>query len=102
MCHGAAKEHQALRHPGHGRLIENPGEVIDWYLEHRQDRERQVLAALTAAGSAKIADLVPIVYADVDAAHQEIAVYSMHAHLLKLVADGKVAGKTLTGKWSLA
>jgi glyoxylase-like metal-dependent hydrolase (beta-lactamase superfamily II) len=87
--------------PGHGRLIDNPTEVIDWYVDHRKERERKVLAALTAAGSAKIADLVPVVYADVDEAHQEIAVYSMHAHLLKLVADGKATGKTLTGKWSV-
>jgi glyoxylase-like metal-dependent hydrolase (beta-lactamase superfamily II) len=88
--------------PGHGTLIDNPGELIDWYIEHRKERERQVLAALTAAGSAKISDLVPVVYADVDEAHQAIAVHSMHAHLLKLAAEGRVAGKTLTGKWSIA
>jgi len=86
--------------PGHGRLIENPTEVIDWYIEHRHERERQVLAALSAAGSAKISELVPVVYADVDHDHQAIAVHSLHAHLLKLAAEGKAVGKTLTGKWS--
>jgi hypothetical protein len=42
------------------------------------------------------------VYADVDEERQKIARHSMHAHLLKLAAEGKVTGKTLTGKWSVA
>jgi len=87
--------------PGHGRLIDKPAEVVDWYLAHRLEREQQVLAALADAGSAKISDLVPVVYADIDEAHQKIAVHSMHAHLLKLAADGKVTGKTLAGKWTI-
>jgi glyoxylase-like metal-dependent hydrolase (beta-lactamase superfamily II) len=88
--------------PGHGRLIEKPAEVVDWYIEHRLEREQQVLDALADAGTAKISDLVPVVYADIDEEHQKIAVHSMHAHLLKLAADGKVTGKTLAGKWSIA
>lgn len=88
--------------PGHGTLIAKPSEVIDWYIHHRHDREKAVLAALRKAGSAKIDDLLPVVYADVDEAHQQIGRYSLHAHLLKLAADGKVTGKTLTGKWSMA
>ncbi|MEZ5142584.1 MAG: MBL fold metallo-hydrolase [Acidimicrobiales bacterium] len=88
--------------PGHGHLIEDPAATIDWYIEHRHEREAQVLAALTEAGSAKIDQLVPIVYVDVDEERWPIARYSLHAHLLKLAAEGKVSGKTLTGKWSVA
>ncbi len=87
--------------PGHGLLIDKPGDAIDWYVSHRLEREQQVLDALGAVGTAKIDDLVPVVYAEVDEAHQQIAVYSMHAHLLKLAAEGKVTGKTLAGKWSI-
>jgi glyoxylase-like metal-dependent hydrolase (beta-lactamase superfamily II) len=87
--------------PGHGRLIENPYDVIDWYIEHRLIREQAIYDALAAHGTAKIDDLVPEVYADVDAERQKIARHSMHAHLLKLAAEGKVTGKTLTGKWSV-
>ena len=54
------------------------------------------------AGTARIDDLIPVVYADVDEERQAIARHSMHAHLIKLAADGKVTGKTLTGKWSVA
>jgi glyoxylase-like metal-dependent hydrolase (beta-lactamase superfamily II) len=86
--------------PGHGRVMENPTEVIDWYLAHRHEREQKVLDALAAVGTAKIDELVPVVYADVDADRHPIARSSLHAHL-KLAAEGKVTGKTLTGKWSV-
>lgn len=87
--------------PGHGRLIENPYEVIDWYIEHRLQREQAIYDALARRGTAKIDDLVPEVYADVDERRQKIARHSMHAHLIKLAADGKVTGRTLTGAWSV-
>jgi glyoxylase-like metal-dependent hydrolase (beta-lactamase superfamily II) len=86
--------------PGHGQLIENPNEVIDWYIAHRLERERKVLAALRSAGTTKIDALLPVVYDDVDESRWPIARYSLHAHLLKLAAEGKAKGKTLTGKWS--
>jgi glyoxylase-like metal-dependent hydrolase (beta-lactamase superfamily II) len=86
--------------PGHGRVIDNPAETIDWYLAHRREREAQILAALREAGTAKIDDLVPVVYADVDEVRQQIARHSMHAHLIKLAAEGLVSGKGLTGKWT--
>ncbi len=88
--------------PGHGQLIENPTETIDWYIAHRLERERRVLAALEKAGSTKIDALLPVVYADVDESRWPIARYSLHAHLLKLAAEGKAKGKTLTGRWSVA
>lgn len=87
--------------PGHGRLIENPVETIDWYISHRKEREAKVLAALRDAGTAKIDDLLPVVYADVDEERHPIARYSIHAHLIKLADEGKVTGKTLAGKWSI-
>ncbi len=39
--------------PGHGRLIENPFEVIDWYIAHRLEREAKVMEAITDAGTRK-------------------------------------------------
>jgi glyoxylase-like metal-dependent hydrolase (beta-lactamase superfamily II) len=86
--------------PGHGTLIENPLETIDWYIAHRLEREQQILAELQSRGTAKIDDLVPVIYADIDEERWPIARHTVHAHLLKLAAEGKVTGKTLTGKWS--
>jgi glyoxylase-like metal-dependent hydrolase (beta-lactamase superfamily II) len=87
--------------PGHGHLIEQPAEVIDEYLRHRHEREKQILDALAAAGTAKIDAIVRAVYVDVPAELHPVARYSVHAHLLKLAAEGRVTGRTLTGKWSI-
>jgi glyoxylase-like metal-dependent hydrolase (beta-lactamase superfamily II) len=87
--------------PGHGTLIEQPKELIDWYIAHRLEREAKVYDALAQAGTAKVDALVPVVYGDVDPALYPVARYSLHAHLLKLAEDGRVTGKTLTGPWSI-
>lgn len=34
-------------YPGHGPVVENPRETIEHYLAHRQQRNEQILAALT-------------------------------------------------------
>lgn len=88
--------------PGHGRIIDKPAEAIDWYVAHRLEREARVLEALTNAGTATVDQLVPVVYADVPDDRFPMARFSLHAHLLKLAADGRVSGRTLTGKWSVA
>jgi glyoxylase-like metal-dependent hydrolase (beta-lactamase superfamily II) len=88
--------------PGHGHLIENPNEVIDDYLEHRRQREQQILDALRDLGTAKIETIVERVYTDVRPELHPVARYSVHAHLLKLASEGQVTGKTLTGQWSIA
>ena len=87
--------------PGHGHVIENPNEVIDYYLAHRREREEQILAAVADAGTTKIDALVKQIYTDVPDELHPVARYSVHAHLLKLANEGKVTGKTLTGKWSI-
>jgi glyoxylase-like metal-dependent hydrolase (beta-lactamase superfamily II) len=87
--------------PGHGHLIDNPNEVIDHYLEHRLQRERQVYEAVASAGTTGIDAIVKQVYADVPEELHPVARYTVHAHLLKLAAEGKVTGRTLTGKWSV-
>jgi len=86
--------------PGHGPVIENPVEIIDWTVTHRLARETKVLAALETRGTATIAVLLPDVYGDVDPILYPVARYSLHAHLLKLVDDGIVLGKSLTGRWT--
>jgi glyoxylase-like metal-dependent hydrolase (beta-lactamase superfamily II) len=78
--------------PGHGRLIEQPRAVIDEYLSHRHEREREVLAAL-AAGPTTIAAIVTAIYPP--DLHEELvprARQTVWAHLRKLIAEGKAAG----------
>src|SRR4051812_45785479 len=83
--------------PGHGRVIDNPVETIAWYLPPRAGREAKIPAALQEAGSARIDDLVPVVYADVAAEPQQTARHSLHAHLIKLAAEGRASGRGPTG-----
>lgn len=86
--------------PGHGHLIEDPQAKIEEYVTHRLAREAQVLAALQRAGATTIEPMVKELYADVPEALHGMAAFSVWAHLLKLVEDGKAAGSTLDGKWS--
>ncbi len=88
--------------PGHGHLIENPKEVLDFYIEHRLEREAQVLDALADAGTATVDEIVEQVYTDVPMELHPVARYSVHAHLLKLASEGRVTGKTLAGRWKSA
>lgn len=75
--------------PGHGHLIDAPRAVLDWYIEHRHDRERQVLKALSEAGSATNEEIVERVYTDVDPELHPVARWSVWAHLRKLANEGR-------------
>lgn len=87
--------------PGHGHLITEPHAKIDEYLEHRLAREAQILAAVDAGGDAThIADLVAAIYPDLVEELVPRAAQSVHAHLLKLAAEGRVEGDDPDGDWS--
>jgi glyoxylase-like metal-dependent hydrolase (beta-lactamase superfamily II) len=83
--------------PTHGPPIREVGAFIDAYAEHRQERIDQITSALKA-GPAKIRDLVPTLYADVDARLHPAAARSMLAAIIhlerlgRLAADGPVGG----------
>jgi glyoxylase-like metal-dependent hydrolase (beta-lactamase superfamily II) len=75
--------------PGHGPVVENPAEVIAYYLAHREERAAQVLAAVEA-GARTPRDVVERVYADVDLALWGAAEQSVRAQLDLLVETGRV------------
>jgi len=66
--------------PGHGPLLADPAGVLDYYIAHRQERLDQVRAAL-AAGARTPAEIVAVVYADVDRALWPAAGQSVRAQL---------------------
>lgn len=89
--------------PGHGHIIEDPYDVLDFYLAHRAEREAAILEALRAEGTTDIDSLVETVYVDVDAERHPIARHTVHAHLRKLADEGHVTGADvddLDAKWS--
>ena len=75
--------------PGHGDLIDAPHAEARRLIAHRLKRERKVSDALAVAGPSPISTLLPIVYDDVDKSLHTMAAKSLHAHLLKLVTDGR-------------
>ncbi len=66
--------------PGHGPLLSDPAGVLDYYIAHRKERLDQVRGAI-AAGAQTPAEVVAIVYADVDRALWPAAELSVRAQL---------------------
>jgi len=66
--------------PGHGPMLADPVGTLDYYLTHRAERLDQVRSAL-AAGARTPAEIVAVVYADVDRAVWPAAEMSVRAQL---------------------
>lgn len=75
--------------PGHGPIVTEPQAKIAEYIEHRKQREHQVLDALKD-GPAMVGDLVRRIYAEVSPELQRLAVGSVEGQLAKLEVEGKV------------
>ena len=89
--------------PGHGHVIDDPAAAIDEYVTHRLEREQQVIDAL-GDGASTIAAIVDRLYVGLIEELVPRARQSVHAHLRKLAAEGRV--KTLDidvdeGEWAL-
>ncbi|MFT5572972.1 MAG: glyoxylase-like metal-dependent hydrolase (beta-lactamase superfamily II) [Cryomorphaceae bacterium] len=84
-------QHYAIKvmAPGHGGLIQNPAEVVEWTIQHRLQREAKVIANLTTE-RIDVGQLVALVYDDVDVSLHQMAELSLNAHLIKLALDGRV------------
>jgi glyoxylase-like metal-dependent hydrolase (beta-lactamase superfamily II) len=76
--------------PGHGPSVDDPRERVQQYLDHRLDRERQVLESL-ADGPKASPEMVARIYGDVPVTLHWAAARSLLAHLEKLEAEGRVA-----------
>lgn len=76
-------------YPGHGPVVSDGVAKLREYLEHREEREREVLAGL-GGGPRTPLGLVPEIYAAYPREVYPIAARSVLAHLLKLEAEGKV------------
>ncbi|HYH42234.1 MAG TPA: MBL fold metallo-hydrolase [Burkholderiales bacterium] len=75
--------------PGHGHLIETPHDEVRRLVAHRLKREQKVADALARKNPATLDELVPLAYDDVSEKLYPVAKRSLHAHLLKLAADGR-------------
>jgi glyoxylase-like metal-dependent hydrolase (beta-lactamase superfamily II) len=75
--------------PAHGPVIDDPAALIDKYVEHRAQREAQVLGAL--AGGSTVETITAAIYPSLTEALVPMARESVLAHLQKLESERRVA-----------
>jgi len=76
-------------YPGHGPELPDASNVITTYIEHRLDRERQIVDAVDA-GAGTVEEIVAVVYAEVDPSLHPAAAYQVRIQLRKLESEGRV------------
>jgi len=75
--------------PTHGPAITEPKPFVQAYMDHRDDRERQIIEQISE-GRTTIPEMVPVMYAAVDPRLHAPAARSVLAHLVRMVGDGRV------------
>ncbi len=83
--------------PGHGPWIEDAAEKLAEYVEHREMRERRLLAAL-AEGERSRGALLDRAWDDVPAELRAAAAMVMDAHLAKLEAEDRLPEGVIVGR----
>jgi glyoxylase-like metal-dependent hydrolase (beta-lactamase superfamily II) len=79
--------------PGHGPVVLPPrgGQLVQWYIHHREQREQQILAAL-AKGCTDVKAIARAVYPrNLRKGLFQAAERNVATHLEKLVQEGKIA-----------
>lgn len=80
----------AVYWPTHGPAITDPKPHVRAFIEHRREREREILQCL-AAGPRRIAEMVPTMYANVPGYLHAAAARSVFATMALLIDRGDVA-----------
>ena len=80
----------AILYPTHGNPVREPAPFLAAYLEHRLERETQILAVLSR-GPSTIRSIVEELYVDVRRELHKPARRSVLSHMLKLHDEGRVA-----------
>lgn len=96
------RQFQGRAYPGHGAVVDDGPAKIREYIAHRQQRESEILQALSEVdGEATAMELVKVVYKDVPENLHEPAAGGVSQVLQKLQEDGKVTSKG-SERWQLA
>jgi glyoxylase-like metal-dependent hydrolase (beta-lactamase superfamily II) len=75
--------------PTHGGPVRDPKPFLQAYIDHRLEREAQILSCLRD-GVSTIPEMVARMYADVDKRLHPAAARSVLAHLIQLTEEGRV------------
>ena len=92
----------SILYPAHGKVIENPVAVIRHYINHRNQREAQIVACLQQFHPDEMQpmEMVKQIYKDVPVMLHIPAEVNVCNHLAKLKKEGKVSEKH--GRWKLS
>jgi glyoxylase-like metal-dependent hydrolase (beta-lactamase superfamily II) len=74
--------------PAHGPIREDAVALIEHYIAHRLERERQVLEAIES-GATSVQSMRARIYPDLDPRLNRAAEIQLHAHVLKLIEEGR-------------
>jgi glyoxylase-like metal-dependent hydrolase (beta-lactamase superfamily II) len=85
--------------PGHGPIVDEPAALIEGYLRHRAERDRQILDAL-AGGEQTAEQLAGGMYQGLPQLFQAAAIETVLAHLIKLEHEGRV--RSQGDRWAQA
>lgn len=89
-------------YPAHGPVLKEPIDTIDFYIRHREEREKMILDILEKQSGHPLLteDIVRFMYSDNLVFVFEAAKYVTRKHLDKLQVDGKVV-RGDDKKWSI-
>lgn len=76
--------------PGHGPLIDDPIDWLDYYIRHRQEREDLIVAALAEGGALTSWQITEKLYVDLDRRLLRLADANVRSHLRKLEKEGRL------------
>lgn len=89
----------SIIYPGHGNIVHDPIEKIKFYINHRQQREQQILNVLKDSPHKTFVpmDIVTKIYVDTPEKLYKAAAINVEHHLTKLVKENKVM--EVDGSW---
>ena len=91
-----ARQRPYLICPGHGQIIQDASKRIRWYIQHRQDREDQVVEALKV-GANTVDEVVRAVYPrNLRRNLRQAAARNVRTHLVKLEEEGRIKEDSTT------
>ncbi|HIM47411.1 MAG TPA: MBL fold metallo-hydrolase [Dehalococcoidia bacterium] len=91
-----ARQRPNLICPGHGQLVHDGAKRIQWYIDHREAREQQIIKAL-AGGAGNVDEVVQAVYPrNLRKNLRSAAARNVTTHLAKLLEEGRVSQDAVT------
>ncbi|MGE3077030.1 MAG: MBL fold metallo-hydrolase [Dehalococcoidia bacterium] len=76
--------------PGHGKIVNDPRERLQMYVNHRNMRENQILEVLEGGGAVSSWDIMLQLYPDIDKRLRRAADNNVRSHLKQLSDEGRI------------